>query len=261
MMAVAYLPPPEPAATPHGLRRWPPHLRLIAGLLTAVVVVALPTAAYWAQGLCLGLLLVAGWTHGVRIRTMALRLTPILVAGLLVLALMVLLGPAGLYRGGLSTRPAPYAPPGAARLALWALLSKTGLAVLTFTVLSGLLSPGELLVAMRRVRVPRTVRVITYLALHWLLEISEQAQSLRRAATCRGPARGYRRVRLALALGHSLMLRCVQRADTIAFALCARGFTGDLPVLDSHAPAPRAGWSFAGYCLFLGALSWLARWL
>ena len=259
-MGVPYLLPLESAARPHGLRRWPPHLRLAAGLLTAVAVVALPATAYWAQGAFLSLLLLAGWTHGVRTRTMILRLAPLLGAGVMVLALMVLLGPAGLYPGGLPARPASYAPPVATRLALWALLSKTGLTVLTFTVLTGLLSPGESLVAMRRLGVPRTMRVITYLALHWLREISEQVESLRRAATSRGQPRGYRRVLLALSLGRSLMLRCVQRADTIAFALCARGFTGDLPVIDSHAPAPGAAWSFAAYCLLLGTISWLARW-
>lgn len=260
MMAVPHLLPPESTAPPRGLRRWPPHLRLAAGLLTAAVAVALPTTAYGAQSACLGLLLLAGWTHGVGARTMALRLAPLLGAGLVVLALLVLLGSVGLYPAGLPTGSVFRAPPVAARLALWSLLSKTGLAVLTFTVLTGLLSPGESLVAMRRLGVPRTMRVVTYLALHWLREISEQAQSLRRAAISRGQPHGYRRLFLALSLGRSLMLRCVQRADTIAFALYARGFTGDLPVIDSHAPAPEAAWSFATYCLVLGTISWLARW-
>jgi len=253
--------PLESVATPHGLRRWPPHLRLAAGLLTVVTIVALPAAAYGAQAMCLGLLLVAGWGHGVRTRVMLRRLAPILSAGMLMLALMALLAPGGLLAGGGFAGPIAQLPPRPARLALWALLSKTGLAVLTLTVLTGLLSRGELLVAMRRLRVPRTVRVVSYLALHWLLEISEQAQSLRRAAALRGQAQGYRRVRLALSLGRALMLRCVRRADTLAFALCARGFTGDLPVLDSSLVVPGAVWAFAGYCLLLGALLGVTWWL
>lgn len=174
---------------------------------------------------------------------------------------MLLLGPENLQAGALGGQAFSAAPAQATRLALWALLSKTGLAVLTFTVLSGVLTPGELLVAMRRLRVPRTLRVVTYLALHWLREIAEQASALRRAAISRGQPQGYRRVRLAWYLGRALMQRCVRRADTLAFALCARGFTGELPVLDCHPTGRGAAWGFVGYCLLLGTLSALAWWM
>ncbi len=236
-------------------------MRLSAGLLTVLAIAALPSTAYWAQAVSCALLLAAGYSHGVRARTMALRLAPLLTTGLLVFALLALLGPAGPYFGAPSSGPVSYLPPVATRLTLWALLSKTGLAVLTFTVLAALLDHGELLVAMRCLRVPRPVRVVTYLVLHWLREIVEQAQSLRRAAISRGEPLGYRRLSLALALGTSLMVRCIRRADTIAFALCARGFSGDLPMLSAHSAPPGAAWSFAAYCLFLGGFSWFARWL
>ena len=224
--------------------RWPPVLRLAGGLATVAAALALPPTAYWAQAILLGIVLLSGRRAGVSLRTMLGRLVPLLVAGLVAFAALCLL------RRGL---PAP-----GARVILWSLLSKTGLAVLVFTALAGLLPGADLLQAMRGLRFPRPLRVVTYLALHWLGEIRERAHFMHQAAACRGEPHGRRRAGLAVALARALLLRCVWRADTIAFALCARGFAGDLPVVSRRAAAPGARLSFLAYCLLLTSLLWLA---
>jgi len=85
-------------------------------------------------------------------------------------------------------------------------------------------------------------------------------RQMHRAAVSRGTVTGWRRISLAISLSRALLLRSVRRTDTIAFALCARGFQGDLPILPGEGGTAAQKLTLLIYCILLGILVWLAFW-
>ena len=215
-------------------------MRALAGLLATVAVAALPPRAWWAYGV-VALLVMAYDRRPRRARELAWRLLPAVI-------LLLSAGVVAAWGAGA----------GAARTV--ALLVKSGTIVFVVAWLGQGLTAGELLQAGHDLRLPRTVRVLTYLGGRWAGELRRAGTQTLRAAAARGPARGVRRLWLVGCETRALMLRALGRADALALALVARGFTGDLPLLEPRRGRAGQGWWLAGWSLLLGVTVWLAWW-
>jgi len=84
--------------------------------------------------------------------------------------------------------------------------------------------------------------------------IAAELRRLIRARDARGAVGGMRAVKVAAAMAQVLIIRLARRAETQAFALCARGYAGRIPL--SHY---RSITLFEGIALIISlvALAWL----
>lgn len=119
----------------------------------------------------------------------------------------------------------------------------SALAVLTLVATTPLV---QVLRALEWFRVPPILILIAQFLYRYLFIISEQAQHMRMAASCRAGS-GRRSFRGAASALSVLFVRSYARADGIQRAMLARGFSGHFPAAQS--------WLFTPFDLLLGAAS------
>jgi len=135
-----------------------------------------------------------------------------------------------------------------------ALLIKSTLIVLLTTAFAERLSQRDLLAGLTALHLPAKLVSLCYLMLRGLDSIAAELRRMMRARDARGAVGGMRAVKVAAAMAQVLIIRLARRAETQAFALCARGYAGRIPL--SHY---RSITLFEGIALIISlvALAWL----
>jgi cobalt/nickel transport system permease protein len=223
------------------VHRLPPHVKLVAVLTFALVVVATPVHADWAPAAYAGQLVVvlavaavAGTRPGRLARGLVVEipfvgfalLLPFVSGGPRVEVLGLALSVDGLETGG-------------------GLLAKATLSVLAATVLAATTEPRELLRGLERLRLPHVLVQILSFMIRYADVVSGELHRMRVARESRGftgRARGALRVLGATA--GSLFVRSYERGERVHLAMLSRGYDGRLPSGPVAAVRPQA-WATA----------------
>ncbi len=137
---------------------------------------------------------------------------------------------------------------------LAALVVKSTLIVLLTTAFAERLSQRDLLAGLTGLGLPPKLVSLCYLIVRGVHSLAEEIRRLVRARNARGRPRGFRAVKVAAAMAQMLMIRLGRRAETQAFALCARGYAGRLAICHwRYISAPEV--AALGVCLVV--LAWL----
>jgi cobalt/nickel transport system permease protein len=220
------------------VHRLEPHLKLVAVLGFAVVVVATPVHAAWAPAAYGGhllLVLAAAAAAGVGPRRLARGLlveTPFVVFALLLPVLAT--GPR-VEVGGLSLSESGLVAAGG-------LLAKATLSVLAATVLAATTEPRALLRGLERLRLPSVLVQILSFMIRYVDVVSGELRRMRVARESRGfRGRGPGALRVLGATAGALFVRSFERGERVHLAMLARGYTGRIPTAPAP-PAPPSAW-------------------
>jgi cobalt/nickel transport system permease protein len=220
------------------VHRLEPHLKLVAVLAFAVVVVATPVHAPWAWAayggyllLVLGAAAAAGVRPGRLVRGLAVEIPFVLFALLLP---VVAQGPrievAGLSlsQGGL--------------VAAGGLLAKATLSVLAATVLAATTEPRALLRGLERLRLPSVLVQILMFMFRYADVVGGELRRMRVARESRGfRGRNLGALRVLGPAAGSLFIRSYERGERVHLAMLSRGYDGRMPT--GPAPAvPAQAW-------------------
>lgn len=120
----------------------------------------------------------------------------------------------------------------AGTLAGWNILAKGTLGVLTALTLAATTPSSELLLGLRRLRVPPVCTTIMGLMLRYVGVIVSEARAMRTARVCRGDNPRFLAQVGATARGIGMLfLRSYERGERVHQAMLARGWTGAMPEL------------------------------
>jgi cobalt/nickel transport system permease protein len=202
------------------------HLKLVAVLAFALVVVATPVHAAWAPAAYAGQLAVvltvaavAGVGPGRLARGLVVELPfvafalalPFVSGGPRVDLLGLTLSVSGLESGG-------------------GLLAKATLSVLAATVLAATTEPRALLRGLERLRLPSVLVQILSFMIRYADVVSGELHRMRVARESRGfRARGLAGLRVLGATAGSLFVRSYERGERVHLAMLSRGYQGRLP--------------------------------
>jgi len=207
------------------VHRLEPHLKLVAVLGFALVVVATPVHAPWAWvayagylALVLGVAALAHVRPGRLVRGLAVEvpfvvfalLLPVVARGPRVDVLGLSLSESGLTAAG-------------------GLLAKATLSVLAATVLAATTQPRELVRGLERLRLPSVLVQI----LMFMFRYADVVGELRRMRVAR-ESRGFRgrhigALRVLGPAAGSLFIRSYERGERVHLAMLSRGYTGQMP--------------------------------
>jgi cobalt/nickel transport system permease protein len=233
------------------VHRLEPHLKLVAVLGFAVVVVATPVHAPWAWAAYAGylvLVLGAAALGGIRPGRLARGLvveTPFVVFALLLP--VVAQGPrvdvAGLSlsAGGLT--------------AAGGLLAKATLSVLAATVLAATTEPRALLRGLERLRLPSVLVQILMFMFRYTDVVGGELRRMRVARESRGfRARHLGALPVLGSAAGALFIRSYERGERVHLAMLSRGYTGRLPTGPAAAVPARAWLTALALPLAAGAV-------
>ena len=208
------------------VHRLPPHVKLVAVLAFALVVVATPVHAGWAPAAYAGHLVVvlavaavAGIRPGRLARGLLVEipfvgfalLLPFVSRGPRVEVLGLALSVDGLETGG-------------------GLLAKATLSVLAATVLAATTEPRELLRGLERLRLPHVLVQILSFMIRYADVVSGELHRMRVARESRGfTGRSRGALRVLGATAGSLFVRSYERGERVHLAMLSRGYDGRLP--------------------------------
>jgi cobalt/nickel transport system permease protein len=229
------------AAAPGAVHRMAAHVKIVAVVAFALVVVSTPVRAAWAPAAYAGyllLVLAAAAAAGVGprrlVRGLAVEipfvgfavLLPFLSGGPRVDVLGLTLSADGLAVGG-------------------GILAKATVAVLAATVLSATTGPRELLRGLERLHLPQLlVQILTFM-IRYADVVTGELRRMRIARESRG-FRG-RHLGALRVLGPSagaLFVRSFERGERVHLAMLARGYTGRLPET-ARPEVPPTQWALA----------------
>ncbi|HUK81463.1 MAG TPA: cobalt ECF transporter T component CbiQ [Verrucomicrobiae bacterium] len=187
------------------VHRLPAGLKLVIALVIILTVVLLTGLTVWGFAALAGLLAVVALASRVPLGFLARRLLLLepFVVGVAVLALL---------------------QPDGDRIFLL-IVTKSTLCLFTMVLLSNTTPFAELLVALRRARLPALLITTLALMYRYLFVLVDEAERMRRARACRTFAKG--RFGLWKVLGTvvgQLFVRSAERAERIYAAMCARGW-------------------------------------
>jgi cobalt/nickel transport system permease protein len=223
------------------VHRLSPHLKLVAVLAFALVVVATPVHAAWAPAAYAGYLaavLVAAAVAGLRPGRLARSLVieipfvafalmlPFVTGGPRVEVLGLAVSQSGLQTAG-------------------GLLAKATLAVLAATVLAATTEPRDLLRGLEQLRLPSALVQILGFMIRYADVVSGELHRMRVAREARafdGRRRGALRVLGAAAA--ALFIRSYERGERVHLAMLSRGYAGRIPT-GPVAAAPPQAWLLA----------------
>jgi cobalt/nickel transport system permease protein len=146
------------------------------------------------------------------------------------------------------------------------ILFKSWLSVQMAVVLTASTPFPALLRAMRSLRVPKVLVAITGFAYRYIFVISDEALRMMRARAARSGALGgggggsvFWRARVTGGMAGNLFLRSIERSERIYDAMVARGYDGEVRVL--QAPSLRFGDVFVGllFALVIVVIQLIAR--
>ncbi|WP_347057590.1 cobalt ECF transporter T component CbiQ [Blastococcus sp. HT6-30] len=218
------------------VHRLQPHVKLVAVLAFAVVVVATPVHAPWAPAAYAGYLLavlgtaaLAGVGPGRLLRGLVVEvpfvafalLMPFVARGPRVEVLGLSLSGTGLAAGG-------------------GLLAKATLSVLAATVLAATTEPRALLRGLERLRLPQVLVQILMFMIRYADVVGGELHRMRVARESRGfTGGGLRGLRVLGATAGALFVRSYERGERVHLAMLSRGYRGTVPAGPSAAVAPR----------------------
>ena len=123
--------------------------------------------------------------------------------------------------------------------------AKAAVAVVALSGASALLGERGLVVGLQSLRLPPFVIATFFLTLRYIHVSAAAASAARLAAMARGEPRSLTaRATVAGRIIGALVLRGIERAERIGWAMVSRGFSGALPSL-VRSPAPAAQWLLA----------------
>jgi cobalt/nickel transport system permease protein len=209
----------------------PAHVKLVSLLAFVLVVVATPAEAYWAflgyAGLLVGVAAAAAVPVRFIVRRMVVEipfvafalLMPLVSTGQRVDILGLELSEAGL-------------------LSAWNLLAKGSLGVVASILLAATTDARDLLVGLRRLRLPSRLVEIAAFMVRYLDVVAAEMQRMRVARESRAfEARHLGHLRVVGQGAGALFVRTYERGERVHLAMLARGYAGSMPLID----APRTG--------------------
>ncbi|TFV55534.1 cobalt ECF transporter T component CbiQ [Geodermatophilus sp. DF01-2] len=235
------------------VHRMEPHLKLVAVLGFALVVVATPVDAAWAWAayggylaLVLGAAAVAGVGPGRLGRGLAIEVPFVLFALLLP---FVAQGP--------RVEVAGIAVSESGLVAAGGLLAKATLSVLAAVVLAATTEPRALLQGLERLRLPSLLVQILMFMIRYADVVGGELKRMRVARESRGfEGRNLSALRVLGPAAGSLFVRSYERGERVHLAMLSRGYTGRMPG-GPAAAVPVQAWLTA-LVLPLGAAAVLA---
>lgn len=137
-------------------------------------------------------------------------------------------------------------------VAAWGMVAKASVGVITGTILTATTVTHDLLVALERLRTPRTVVSMVALLLRYADLFAERLRTARDAMRARGwDGRWIWQAAPAGAVLASTFLRSQEQAERVHRAMLARGFTGTFAIPDMRPEVSSLG----------AAQWWAAMWL
>ncbi|SFL82792.1 cobalt ECF transporter T component CbiQ [Geodermatophilus ruber] len=235
------------------VHRLEPHLKLVAVLGFALVVVATPVAAPWAWGayaaylaLVLGVAALAGVGHRRLARGLVVEVPFVAFALLLP---VVSQGPR-VDVAGLSLSVSGLTAAGG-------LLAKATLSVLAATVLAATTEPRALLRGLERLRLPSPLVQILMFMFRYADVVGGELRRMRVARESRGfRGRHLGALKVLGPAAGSLFIRSYERGERVHLAMLSRGYGGRMPAGPAVA-APAQAW-LAALALPLAAAAVLA---
>ncbi len=205
------------------VHRAPAHLKLVALVAYMLVVVATPREWYAAFAVHLALLGCVILLSGVPLLYLARRMlveVPFVLFALLVP--FIAEGPRIVVLGISVSEPGLWAA--------WALIAKGTLGVLGSLTLAATTEPQDVLVGLRRLRMPDPIVQIMGFMLRYLDVVTAELGRMLTAMRSRGcdPRSPRHWPVLARSLG-ALFIRSYERGERVHLAMLARGYTGTLP--------------------------------
>ena len=209
------------------VHRAPAHVKLVLLVSFMLVVVATPREWYLAFVGYLLVLLAVIWVSGVPYRYLAKRMlieTPFVLFAVLVP--FIADGPRTEVLGMSVSEPG--------LVAAWGLIVKGSLGVLASLTLAATTDPQDVLVGLRRLRMPDLIVQIMGFMLRYLDVVTAELGRMTTAMRSRGcdPRSPRHWPVLARSLG-ALFIRSYERGERVHLAMLARGYDGTMPVLDA----------------------------
>ncbi len=207
------------------VHRTPAHVKLVLLVSFMLVVVATPREWYLAFAGYLFVLLVVIWMSGVPYRYLAKRMlieTPFVLFAVLVP--FIAEGPRIEVLGMSVSQPG--------LVAAWGLIVKGSLGVLASLTLAATTDPQDVLVGLRRLRMPDLIVQIMGFMLRYLEVVTGEMGRMTTSMRSRGsdPRSPRHWPVLARSLG-ALFIRSYERGERVHLAMLARGYDGTLPHL------------------------------
>ena len=207
------------------VHRAPAHVKLVLLVSFMLVVVATPREWYLAFAGYLLVLLVVIWVSGVPYRYLAKRMlieTPFVLFAVLVP--FIAEGPRIEVLGMSVSQPG--------LVAAWGLIVKGSLGVLASLTLAATTDPQDVLVGLRRLRMPDLIVQIMGFMLRYLEVVTGEMGRMTTSMKSRGsdPRSPRHWPVLARSLG-ALFIRSYERGERVHLAMLARGYDGTLPHL------------------------------
>jgi cobalt/nickel transport system permease protein len=146
--------------------------------------------------------------------------------------------------------------------AAWAIIAKGTLGVGATAILTGTTPVPELLVALDRLRVPRSLTAITGFMLRYGEIVVGELHCLRIARESRGDqARWVWQAKAVGATAGTLFVRSYERGERVFLAMESRGWTGAMPTTDDDTRASRWARSLApgSVAAIAAAIAWWTR--
>jgi cobalt/nickel transport system permease protein len=223
------------------VHRMEAHLKLIAVVSFALVVVSTPVRAAWAPAAYAGylvLVLTAAAVAGVRPGRLARGLVVEIPFVVFALLLPVVSGGPRVDVLGLSLSADGLVVGGG-------ILAKATLSVLAATVLAATTEPRDLLRGLERLRLPQLlVQILTFM-IRYADVVTAELRRMRIAREARGfRGRHLGALRVLGPTAGTLFVRSFERGERVHLAMLSRGYTGRLPA-GPQAAAPRRHWAAA----------------
>jgi cobalt/nickel transport system permease protein len=210
----------HPGTSP--VHRLPAQVKIVAALLSVILVVATPREEFWAFGLYLVLIVTVWGIARVPVGHVAKRALIEVPFVVIALAMLLFGGTAGALAG-------------------WNILAKGTLGVLTSLTLAATTTPRDLIIGLQRLHTPAVLITIATLMLRYLEVIAAEARRMRLARISRGhdPRFLWQVGATARGVG-ALFIRSYERGERVHLAMLSRGWTGAMP--DRGIPAGLATW-------------------
>ncbi|NEK57517.1 cobalt ECF transporter T component CbiQ [Geodermatophilus sabuli] len=235
------------------VHRLAPHLKLVAVLGFAVVVVATPVHAGWAWAAYAGhlaLVLGAAAVAGVGPRRLARGLVVEVPFVVFALLLPVVAEGPRVQVAGLSLSESGLTAAGG-------LLAKATLSVLAATVLAATTDPRALVRGLERLRLPTVLVQILMFMVRYTDVVGGELRRMRVARESRGfRGRHLGALRVLGPAAGSLFIRSYERGERVHLAMLSRGYTGRMPT--GPVAAVRAGAWMTALALPVAAAAVLA---
>jgi cobalt/nickel transport system permease protein len=214
------------------VHRLPAHLKILALVGYVLLVVATPRELVWPYAVHLAALAAAVRASGVPPAYLLRRLVVEVPFVVFAVALpFFATGPRVDVLGVSLSQPG--------LVGAWALLAKGTLGVLASLLLAATTEPRDLIVGLRRLRVPSQLVEIMGFMVRYLDVVASEMRRMRIARQSRGfDARSPRQWPVLGRSAGALFIRAYERGERVHLAMLSRGYAGSMPVAEAAAALP-----------------------